>query len=82
VAASACAIQIAASGNIPAAFTGTYTVEPGARLRLTFATEFGEYIGAAAPDTSFIHGITSRNGVFVPGQPVFSERALIVMLRQ
>ena len=77
-----CAIQIAASGNIPATFTGTYTVEPGARLRLTFATEFGEYIGAAAPDTSFIHGITSRNGVLVPGQPTFSERSMIVLLKQ
>ncbi|MDP3091805.1 MAG: hypothetical protein Q8N04_14080 [Nitrospira sp.] len=77
-----CAIQIAASGNIPATFSGTYTVEPGARLRLTFATEFGEYIGAAAPDTSFIHGITSRNGVFVPGQTTFSERSMIVMLKQ
>ena len=77
-----CAIQIAASGNIPATFPGTYTVEPGARVRMTFATEFGEYIGAAAPDTSFIHGITSRNGVFIPGQPTFSERSMIVMLKQ
>jgi len=77
-----CAIQIAASGNIPATLTGTYTVEPGARVRLTFATEFGEYIGAAAPDTSFIHGTISRNGVFIAGQPIFSERSMIVMLKQ
>lgn len=77
-----CAIQILAAGNVPATFSGTYTVEPGARLRLTFATEFGEYIGATAPDASFIHGITSRNSVFIASQPIFSERALIVMLKQ
>jgi hypothetical protein len=77
-----CAIQTIGAGGGPATITGTYTVEPGARVRLTFATEFGEYIGAAAPDTSFIHGTISRNGVFIAGQPIFSERSMIVMLRQ
>ncbi|MFO0698548.1 MAG: hypothetical protein U0236_04915 [Nitrospira sp.] len=77
-----CAIKIAASGNIQATFTGTYSMEPGARLRLKFATEFGEYIAAAAPDTSFIHGAAIQHGVFIPNQPIFSERALIMMLKQ
>jgi hypothetical protein len=78
-----CIFQVDHTGIALLNASGTYTVNGAtAGITLNFASEFGPFTGAAAPDGSFLYAVSSQNQVNDPLLALASERTMAIFLKQ
>ena len=78
-----CTFQVDRTGIALLNASSTYTVSGAtAGITLNFASEFGPFTGAAAPDGSFLYAVSSQNAINDPLLALASERTMAFFLKQ